>query len=132
MPTMNAISAGGHHRAEQPTMNGRPKPPRWLAYGGPQRIAKRVGADREEAGDADVEETGVAPLQVQPEADDAKISAMDQEEHEVRDDAASSTRFAEQALRRRHSRIRSISVKPTAGVYCGADHGTETGSRRGR
>ena len=47
---------------------------------GRRQHGRDIGADRDKTGDADIEEAGLAPLQIESEADDAVAQRRDQEE----------------------------------------------------
>ena len=64
----------------QPTTIGSSKPPKRPAARRRGQQRRGIGADGDEAGDADVEQPGLAPLQVEAEADDAVGQRRRQEE----------------------------------------------------
>ena len=64
----------------QPTTIGRSKPPKRSAVVGRGQQRRGIGADRDEAGDADIEQPGLAPLHVEAEADDGVGQRHGQEE----------------------------------------------------
>ena len=58
--------------ASQPTTIGSAKPPRRPVARRRRQERRGIGADGDETGDADIEQAGLSPLQVEAEADDAR------------------------------------------------------------
>ena len=83
-------------RASRPRSAGRSRPRCGAGRRGQQ--GRHIGADRHEAGDADIEQARLAPLQVQAEADDRIGQRRGAEEGRIAERGRASVRLPEQAV----------------------------------
>ena len=79
--------AGCGHAADQPDPERQPEAAEHRGALGPDQDRRGIGADRDEADDAGIEQAGEAPLQIEAEHRDAEDQRHDQEEHQIGGDA---------------------------------------------